>query len=173
MSRDGLIPSLFSKVHPRFKTPHFNTLIVGFIVALAAGLTPIRVLGDMVSLGTLSAFMMVCFSVLYLRRKEPGLHRPFRTPGMPWVPVLGILSSMYLVSEMPKVTFDRLSYWMGAGLLFYLFFGQFNSVLYREGKRTLTGARIPAASGMLLDDEMGSKKKKASKNKGKTKARRR
>jgi amino acid transporter len=126
----------------------------------------------MVSLGTLTAFAMVSFSVLYLRRKEPGLHRPFRTPGMPWVPLLGIASSIYLVSEMPKVTFDRLIYWMAAGFIIYVFYGQFNSALYKEGKLALRNPKLPAASGRLLDNEMGSGKK-AGKSGGKSKGKRR
>lgn len=97
MSHDGLLPSLFSKVHSKFQTPHINTLVVGFVVALAAGFTPIRVLGDLVSLGTLSAFMIVCFSVLYLRKAQPDLPRPFRTPFVPAVPLLGIATCGYLV----------------------------------------------------------------------------
>lgn len=182
MGRDGLLPSVFCKVHPKFKTPHLNTLIVGAIVALAAGLTPIRVLGDMVSLGTLTAFIMVCFSVLYLRRKEPNLHRPFRTPGMPWVPILGIVSSLYLISEMPHETFMRLKYWLLAGLLIYVLFGRFNSVVYREALASGISTSIPAASGMILPTggrahqkrkAFGGKKpaKKASGAKGKKKKR--
>lgn len=97
MSHDGLLPKLFSKVHSKFHTPHINTMVVGLIVALAAGFTPIRVLGDLVSLGTLLAFMIVCFSVLYLRKKQPDLVRPFRTPFVPVVPILGILTCGYLV----------------------------------------------------------------------------
>lgn len=97
MSRDGLLPALFSSVHKKFHTPHWNTLMVGIVVAVAAGLTPIAVLGDLVSLGTLLAFMIVCFSVLYLRRTQPNLPRPFRTPGVPLVPLLGIATCGYLV----------------------------------------------------------------------------
>lgn len=97
MSRDGLLPNFFSKVHHKFHTPHVNTMVVGLIVATAAGLTPISILGDLVSLGTLLAFMIVCFSVLYLRKKQPDLPRPFRTPLVPLVPLLGIATCGYLV----------------------------------------------------------------------------
>ncbi len=100
MSRDGLMPAAFSKVHKRFQTPYINTIIIGSIVAIAAGMTPISLLGDLVSLGTLLAFMIVCFSVLYLRRKQPELVRPFRTPFVPWVPLAGVLTCGYLVFTM-------------------------------------------------------------------------
>lgn len=97
MSHDGLLPGIFSRVHTKFQTPHINTILVGTVVALAAGITPITLLGDLVSLGTLMAFIIVCFSVLYLRRTQPNLPRPFRTPGMPVVPLLGIATCGYLV----------------------------------------------------------------------------
>jgi APA family basic amino acid/polyamine antiporter len=97
MGRDGLLPQFFCKVHAKFHTPHINTLVVGLVVALAAGVTPISLLGDLVSLGTLLAFMIVCFSVLHLRRSQPNLPRPFRTPGAPVTPLLGILTCGYLV----------------------------------------------------------------------------
>lgn len=97
MARDGLLPAAFSKTHPRFQTPYINTIVVGIIVALAAGVTPITLLGDLVSLGTLLAFMMVCFSVLYMRKTQPDLERPFRTPFMPFTPVLGMATCGYLV----------------------------------------------------------------------------
>jgi len=97
MSNDGLLPGMFSRVHKKFQTPHINTIVVGAVVALAAGVTPITLLGDLVSLGTLMAFIIVCFSVLYLRRTQPNLPRPFRTPGMPLVPLLGMATCGYLV----------------------------------------------------------------------------
>lgn len=100
MSADGLLPPSFSKIHPRFKTPYINTIVIGSIVAIAAGMTPISLLGDLVSLGTLLAFIIVCFSVYYLRKKQPDLVRPFRTPWVPLVPLLGILTCGYLIITM-------------------------------------------------------------------------
>lgn len=134
ISRDGLLPSLFSKVHKKFHTPWINTIVVGTCVAIAAAMTPIGVLGDLVSLGTLAAFMMVCFSVLYLRIKQPELERPFRTPGMPWVPVLGMLSSGGLIvamfaSESGKHMLHFLPWYLGAGGAIYLLYGYKNSKL--------------------------------------------
>lgn len=97
MSRDGLLPGLMSRVHKKFSTPHINTMIVGCVVAIAAGVTPITLLGDLVSLGTLMAFIIVCFSVIYLRRTQPALPRPFRTPLVPLLPLCGIATCGYLV----------------------------------------------------------------------------
>ncbi len=112
MSRDGLLPRAFSVVHEKFKTPWINTIIIGVIVAIAAGMTPISLLGDLVSLGTLLAFMIVSFSVIYLRRTQPDLDRPFRTPLVPLVPVLGILTCGYLITTMffGKQHFDEAYY---------------------------------------------------------------
>jgi len=97
MSRDGLLPGVFARVHKKFQTPHINTAIIGVVVAIAAAVTPITLLGDLVSLGTLMAFIIVCFSVLYLRKTQPDLPRPFRTPGAPVTPLLGMATCGYLV----------------------------------------------------------------------------
>lgn len=91
MARDGLLPRMFSTVHPRFRTPWIGTIILGFFIAVAASILPITILGDLVSLGTAFAFGIVCFSVLWLRKTRPDLHRPFRAPGGIWMPVLGIV----------------------------------------------------------------------------------
>lgn len=127
MSRDGLIPPFFSKVHPKFQTPHINTFLVGLVVAFAAALTPIGTLGDLVSMGTLAAFMVVCFSVWYLRVKEPNLERPFRVKGLPFVAGGGMLFCAYLISTMPEKIFHFLLIWLTAGFIIYLGYGQFNS----------------------------------------------
>lgn len=97
MSRDGLMPLSFAKVHRKFQTPWVNTLIVGALVAIVASATPISILGDVVSLGTLTAFAIICFTVLYLRKTEPSLARPFRAPGGAMTPVFGILLCAYLI----------------------------------------------------------------------------
>ncbi len=132
MSRDGLLPPMFSKVHKKYMTPHINTMVVGLIIAFASALTPIQVLGELCSIGTLSAFSVVCFSVLYLYYKEPNLERPFKTPFMPFTPILGILACGYLISGMPWETFVRLKLWFLAGVLLYVFYGQFNSKLRNQ-----------------------------------------
>jgi len=132
MSRDGLLPEIFCKVHPKFHTPYVNTVLIGVIVGLAAGLTPISVLGDLVSLGTLAAFIIVCVSVLYLHYTKPELERPFHTPFKPVVPILGILSCGYLILQMPLSTFIQLKFFFLAGILVYAFYGLRNSRLGRE-----------------------------------------
>ncbi len=124
MSRDGLLPAWFGKVHPRFKTPHLTTAVTGILVAIAAGLFPIGVLGELVSIGTLLAFVIVCLGVLVLRKTSPELERPFRTPGMPWVPLLGAVACFYLMAGLPWVTWERLLIWLALGFVIYFVYGR-------------------------------------------------
>lgn len=151
MSKDGLLPKALSKVHPKFQTPYVNTMIVSLVVALAAGVTPISLLGDLVSLGTLVAFMIVCLTVLYLRKAEPNLPRPFRTPLMPITPILGIMTCGYLVytiffggffelTESGKKVLEYTGPYLLIGALIYAFYGRKNSLLLKSMKdvRTLT-----------------------------------
>lgn len=135
MSRDGLLPKFFCKVHPKFQTPHLNTILVGVVVAFAAALTPIQQLGDLTSLGTLAAFMMVCVATLYLRKKEPNLHRPYKVPFYPITPILGVLSCGYLVAQLPWSTFVQLKIFFVVGLIIYFGYGQFKSRLWIEQKK--------------------------------------
>src|SRR5947199_10231359 len=97
MSRDGLLPPVFSAVHPRFRTPWISTIMVGTCVAFLAASLPINLLGDMVNIGTLLAFVIVCAGVWIIRRRNPNLQRPFRTPLVPFVPIMGIIISGYLM----------------------------------------------------------------------------
>jgi APA family basic amino acid/polyamine antiporter len=120
MSRDGLLPPVFQKVHPRFRTPWLGTLLTGSIVAVAAGLVDISTLGTLTSMGTLLAFVIVCGGVLILRYRAPELQRPFRTPGMPWFPIIGILICFYLMVGLPLSTWIRLVIWLAVGMLIYL-----------------------------------------------------
>ncbi len=131
MSRDRLIPAFFSAVHNKYRTPWINTLLVGCTVGLVAATTPIDVLGDLVSLGTLCAFSIICFSVLYLRMKEPELHRPFKVPFSPWFPILGILSCGYLIVGLLSnpVTVKFYIIYLVAGLVIYFAYGQRHSKL--------------------------------------------
>lgn len=127
MSRDGLLPEFFSKVSKKTDTPWINTLIVGGVVALTSATMPIGKLGDLTSLGTLSAFIIVCISVLYLHFKEPNLARPFKTPFKPWFPIMGVLSCGYLVAQMPLETFLHLKWYFILGIVIYFFYGRRHS----------------------------------------------
>lgn len=134
MSKDGLLPRALSKVHAKFQTPYVNTLIVGFLVSIAAATTPIDELGDLVSLGTLSAFAIVCLSVLYLHYKERHLPRPFNTPWKPVVPILGIILCGYLIAQMPAETFHKLKWFFIAGAVIYLCYGMHFSEMNKARK---------------------------------------
>jgi len=140
MSRDGLLPPAFGRVHPRFRTPHLSTALTGTVVALAAGLTPITVLGQLVSIGTLLAFVLVCAGVVVLRRTAPDLPRPFRTPGMPWVPALGAFFCLAQMVGLPWETWERLIVWLVAGMAVYLLYGRRRAV-------TSLRAAAPATEG--------------------------
>jgi APA family basic amino acid/polyamine antiporter len=139
MGKDGLIPTLFCKLHTKFKTPYVNTILVGTVVSFAAGMTPISVLGDLVSMGTLFAFCIVCFSVMYLRYYHPEIPRTFRTPLMPIVPLLGIAACGYLIYGIGKDIFMALRYYFLAGVIVYFVYSQFNSKLGKE----LKAATVP------------------------------
>jgi APA family basic amino acid/polyamine antiporter len=119
MARDGLLPPLFLRVHSRFGTPLAGTIIVGAFAALIAGLFPIEVLGELVSIGTLLAFMSVCVDVMVMRRSHPHLPRIFRVPWSPLVPSLGIACCAVLMLSLPAATWIRLLVWMVLGLLIY------------------------------------------------------
>ena len=129
MSRDGLLPTGVSKVHPRFGTPYITTIITCVIVALVAGVTQIQVVGEMTSIGTLFAFVVVCASVLMLRVKRPDAHRPFRVPGGPIFPILGIVSCAYLMLSLPVITWVRFLVWLNIGFVIYWFYGRTHSPL--------------------------------------------
>lgn len=133
MSRDGLLPPFFGRIHPKFQTPWVATIITGSVAALIAGFFPIGLLGELVSIGTLLAFVIVCGGILVLRRTQPDLPRPFRTPWVPVVPILGILVCGYLMSGLPIDTWIRLIVWMALGMAIYFGYGIRHSVLGRSG----------------------------------------
>ena len=129
MSGDGLLPSLFATVHPRLRTPYLSQVLIGLVVATLAALLPVEILGEMVSIGTLFAFVLVCFAVLYLRRAEPAMKRSFRAPASPWVPLLGIAFCLLLMSGLPLFTWLRLVVWLAIGLVVYFAYGRRHSHL--------------------------------------------
>jgi APA family basic amino acid/polyamine antiporter len=131
MSSDGLLPAWARRVHPRFRTPWITTALTGTLVALAAGFTPIGVLGELVSIGTLLAFVIVSLGVLALRSRRPELERPFRTPFVPVVPVLSALVSLGLMAGLPWHTWERLLIWMALGIVVYFAYGHRRSRIAR------------------------------------------
>jgi APA family basic amino acid/polyamine antiporter len=131
LSRDGLLPAWFSRVHPRYGTPARPTMILGLFTAVVAGLLPIGEVAELVNIGTLSAFILICASVLVLRVRKPGLERKFRTPAVWFVAPLGILFSLALIWGLPWITFERFAIWMAIGLIVYFTYGVRHSKLNR------------------------------------------
>jgi APA family basic amino acid/polyamine antiporter len=133
MARDGLLPQeFFGRVHPRFRTPHRSTILTGSVVALVAGLLPIHALAEMVNIGTLFAFVVVCSAVLIMRYTNPQQPRPFRTPLFPLVPILGILFNVGMMISLGSHNWMRLIVWLGIGLLIYFFYSQHHSRLAKR-----------------------------------------
>ncbi|MFG3349342.1 amino acid permease [Streptomyces sp. NPDC048018] len=134
MSRDGLLPRFFSVTHPRFRTPYRPTILLGGIIAIVAGFTSINELATLVNIGTLFAFVMVAFGVIILRRTRPDLHRAFRTPWVPVLPILSIAASLWLMLNLPGETWFRFAVWMVIGLAVYFLYGRSHSRLGRAGR---------------------------------------
>jgi len=134
MSRDRLLPAAFGKVHPRFQTPYVTTIVTGIVAMFIAGFFPIGLLGELVSIGTLLAFVIVCFGVMALRYSRPNIPRPFRTPLVPIVPILGILICGALMVGLPSDTWIRLGVWMAIGLVIYFAYGAQHSRVSAEGQ---------------------------------------
>ncbi len=127
MSRDGLLPEWAGRVHHKFRTPYISSITVGIFVAIFAALIPIGILGELVSIGTLLAFVIVCAGVWLLRRKQPDLPRPFKTPLVPLVPILGMLISFALMAALPLDTWLRMVIWLAIGLFIYFGYGRHHS----------------------------------------------
>ena len=132
MGRDGMLPPVFSRVNPRTQTPVQNTVIVAIAVAILAALVPLDYLIDLVSIGTLTAFIVVSVGVIILRRREPDLPRGFKVPGFPVTPVLSVLACLYILISLPWVTWLVFAGWVAVFLVFYLVYGRRHSVLGRE-----------------------------------------
>jgi APA family basic amino acid/polyamine antiporter len=149
MSHDGLLPSQLATVHRRFKTPWINTIIVGTVAAICAGLLPINTLSEVTNVGTLAAFTIVCGTVIYLRITHPKMPRPFRTPLYPVVPILGIVMCLILLASLMKIDKTRNFFliYLAAGVLVYFLFGLWNSKLGRgiaTAPAALVGMEAPA-----------------------------
>ncbi|QKV92062.1 amino acid permease [Streptomyces sp. NA02950] len=135
MSRDGLLPRVFSKVHPRFATPYRSTILLGVIIAIVAGFTSISELAALVNIGTLFAFVVVALGVIILRRTRPDLHRAFRTPWVPVLPLLSVAASLWLMLNLPAETWLRFGVWMVIGFFVYFLYGRRHSRMTTAGKR--------------------------------------
>jgi APA family basic amino acid/polyamine antiporter len=127
ISRDGLLPAAFSKIHPRFRTPYIPTTITGVLVGITAALLPIQEIAELTNIGTLFAFVLVCLGVWILRHIDPAMRRPFRTPLVPLVPILGVTFCTYLMARLPLLTWLRFFTWLAVGLVIYFGYGRFHS----------------------------------------------
>ena len=123
MAKDGLLPPVFSRVHPKFKTPYISTILTGIVALILAGILPISILGELVSIGTLLAFTIVCISIIFLRRARPDLPRPFKTPLVPLIPLLGAGFCLLQMFSLPWDTWLRLIIWMAVGFIIYFTYG--------------------------------------------------
>jgi basic amino acid/polyamine antiporter, APA family len=123
MSKDGLLPPVFSKVHPKFKTPYVSTILTGCVALILAGILPISILGELVSIGTLLAFTIVCIAIIFLRKSKPDIPRPFRTPFVPLIPLLGAGFCLLQMFSLPWDTWLRLIIWMALGFIIYFTYG--------------------------------------------------
>lgn len=132
MSRDGLLPKLFSVLHSKFRTPYKSNILLCLFISLFAGFVPISVVGEMTSIGTLLAFVMVCLGVLVLRKTQPDAPRAFKTPFVPYVPILGILTCVVIMFSLPLDTWLRLIVWLSIGLIIYYSYGKKKSTLRND-----------------------------------------
>ena len=136
LARDGLLPKMFAQVHPKYNTPWFSTLVMGIIISIFAGLTPITTAAELTNIGTLFAFVLVCIGVVILRKRQPNRKRAFKAPlsGWPWpvLPIAGIAFCLALMASLPALTWVRFVGWMGVGLLIYSFYGYNHSVVAKR-----------------------------------------
>jgi APA family basic amino acid/polyamine antiporter len=128
MANDGLLPrKFFAAIHPKFRTPYKTTILVGLLAAVVGSVTPISIIGEMVNIGTIFAFILVCLSIIVLRRTNPVQFRPFRTPWVPAVPILGILFNGYMMYKLGWVNWARLIIWLVIGLVVYFGYSRHHS----------------------------------------------
>jgi basic amino acid/polyamine antiporter, APA family len=137
MACDGLLPKkFFAAIHPKFRTPYKNTMLVGLLAAIVGSLIPIDDIGKMVNIGTLLAFVIVCIAVLVLRRTNPGQPRPFRTPWVPVVPILGIVFNVYMMYKLGWINWARLILWLIIGLVIYFSYSRHHSHVQKGDRST-------------------------------------
>lgn len=144
MARDGLLPEPLARTHPRFKTPHVATILTGVFVAAASAFVSLQEMADLCSIGTLSAFVIVCVGVMVLRWRDPGRARAFRTPWVPLTPILGVLACFYLAFGLPRDAWIRFGVWLVVGLVLYAVYGYWCSRVH--GRRSGTGKEIEVRS---------------------------
>jgi APA family basic amino acid/polyamine antiporter len=148
MARDGLIPrDFFGAVHPRFRTPHKATILTGVLVATVAALFPLRILAELVNIGTLMAFVIVCAAVLVMRRTNPQLPRPFRTPLVPLVPIAGMLMNFWMMCGLGWENWVRLFVWLAVGLVIYFTYGRQRSTIAVQLARELATSGVAGRAG--------------------------
>jgi len=135
MSRDGLLPKVFSAIHPKYKTPYKANLIILVLVGLFAAFVPGDIVGDMTSIGTLFAFILVCAAVIILRKTDPALPRQFKTPLVPLVPILGIIVCAAMIFGLGWTNWLRLFAWLAIGFVIYFGYSRKNSHLNNPGKK--------------------------------------
>jgi APA family basic amino acid/polyamine antiporter len=123
MARDGLLPAWAAKVHPKYQTPHVTTILTGLAVATVAGFANIQEIVELTNIGTLFAFALVAVGIIVLRHTQPNRERPFRTPWVPAVPIMAVVSCVYLMLQLPKVTWIRFAVWLALGLVVYFAYG--------------------------------------------------
>jgi APA family basic amino acid/polyamine antiporter len=138
MANDGLLPrKFFAAIHPRFRTPYKNTILVGLLAAVVGSTVPIDDIGRMVNIGTLLAFVIVCMAVLFLRKSNPDQARPFRTPWVPVIPVLGILFNGYMMYKLGWINWARLIIWLAIGLVIYFAYSRKHSRVQQNDRSAL------------------------------------
>ena len=139
MANDGLLPrGFFAAIHPKYRTPYKNTILVGLLAAIVGSLTPIDDIGKMVNIGTLLAFVIVCVAVIVLRRTDPAQPRPFRTPWVPLVPILGVMFNGYMMYKLGWINWARLIIWLVIGMVVYFTYSRKHSRVQAalEGRKT-------------------------------------
>lgn len=136
MSRDGLLPKWASAIHPKFRTPWISTIAVGVVVAILPAFLPVARLAELVNIGTLLAFTIVCAGTWVLRVRHPDMHRPFKTPFVPLVPILGMITAVYLMSTLPAITWTVMVCWLLVGLVIYFGYSIHHSKVQKLAKAT-------------------------------------